>query len=93
VAPERKGYVLHRPLGPTFTVRREEGAWRVEGIAAERAVAFADLTVAEAADMAAWRLTRLGVNKALVEAGAVEGDEVKIGDLTFEFIPDSNEEE
>jgi GTP-binding protein len=92
-APERKGYVLHRPLGPTFTVRREEGAWRVEGIAAERAVAFADLTVAEAADMAAWRLTRLGVNRALVEAGAVEGDEVRIGDLTFEFIPDSKEEE
>jgi GTP-binding protein len=92
-APERKGYVLHRPLGPTFTVRREEGAWRVEGIAAERAVAFADLTVAEAADMAAWRLTRLGVNQALVEAGAVEGDEVRIGDLTFEFIPDSKEEE
>jgi len=93
LAPERKGFVLHRPLGPTFTIRREDGGWRVDGIAAERAVAFADLTMAEAADMAAWRLTRLGVNEALIEAGAVEGDEVRIGDLTFEFIPDTGDEE
>jgi GTP-binding protein len=93
VAPQRQGYVLHRPLGPTFTVRREDRAWRVEGVAAERAVAFADLTMAEAADMASWRLARLGVDQALREAGAVEGDEVRIGDISFEFIPDPGEEE
>ena len=93
VAPERKGFVLHRPLGPTFTVRREEDAWRVDGLAAERAVAFADLTMAEAADMAAWRLARLGVDEALREAGAVAGDEVRIGDLSFEFIPDRGDDE
>ena len=93
VAPERQGFVLHRPLGPTFTVRREEGVWRVDGIAAERAVAFADLTLSEAADMAAWRLARLGVNQALVEAGAIEGDEVRIGELSFEFTPDAGAEE
>jgi GTPase len=92
-APERKGYQLHRPLGPTFTVRREHGAWRVDGIAAERAVAFSDLTVPEAADMAAWRLARLGVDEALTEAGAMAGDEVRIGDTTFDFIPDRGEEE
>lgn len=92
-APERQGFVLHRPLGPTFTVRREENAWRVEGIAAERAVAFADLTLPEAADMAAWRLSRLGVDQALKDAGASEGDEVRIGELAFEFIPDRFEEE
>jgi GTP-binding protein len=93
VAPERQGFVLHRPLGPTFTVRREEGVWRVDGIAAERAVAFADLTLPEAADMAAWRLARLGVNQALVDAGAIEGDEVRIGELSFEFTPDAGAEE
>ncbi len=92
-APERQGFVLHRPLGPTFTIRREENAWRVEGIAAERAVAFADLTLPEAADMAAWRLARLGVDQALKDAGASEGDEVRIGELAFEFIPDRFEEE
>ena len=93
IAPQRKGYVLHRPLGPTFTVRREEGGWRIEGLAAERAVAFADLTLPEAADMAAWRLSRLGVDQALLEAGAVEGDEVRIGEISFEFIPERDEEE
>ena len=93
IAPLRKGYVLHRPLGPTFTVRREEGGWRIEGLAAERAVAFADLTLPEAADMAAWRLSRLGVDQALLEAGAIEGDEVRIGEISFEFTPERDEEE
>ena len=93
IAPQRKGYVLHRPLGPTFTVRREQGGWRIEGLAAERAVAFADLTLPEAADMAAWRLYRLGVDQALFEAGAVEGDEVRIGEISFEFTPERDEEE
>lgn len=92
-APERKGFVLHRPLGPTFSVVREDGAWRVVGKSAERAVAFADLTMAEAADMASRRLANLGVDGALSEAGAVAGDEVRIGDLSFEFVPDWSEEE
>ena len=91
-APERRGYVLHRPLGSTFSVFREGNAWRVEGQAAERAVRFADLTMLEAADMAARRLTRLGVDDALTRAGAEEGDEVRIGDLNFEFTPDFEEE-
>lgn len=91
-APERRGYVLHRPLGSTFSVFREGDAWRVEGQAAERAVRFADLTVLEAADMAARRLTRLGVDDALTKAGAEEGDEVRIGDLSFEFTSDFEEE-
>ena len=84
-APERKGFVLHRPLGPTYTVKREGSGWRIEGQAAERAVRFADLTLLEAADMAALRLARMGVDEALANAGAVEGDEVHIGGLTFEY--------
>ncbi len=93
VAPERKGFVLHRPLGPTFHIGREGTAWRVEGTAAERAVGFADLTIPEAADMAARRLARLGVDDALIKAGAVPGDEVRIGAVSFEFVPDPGEEE
>ena len=92
-APERRGFVLHRPLGPTFSIEREGDAWRVEGRSAERAIAFADLTLPEAADMAAKRLARLGVDAALAEAGAVAGDEVRIGDLAFEFTPELFEEE
>lgn len=86
-APPRRGFVLHRPLGPSFAVEREGGGWRITGLAAERAVAMADLTVPEAADLVARRLARLGVDAALQEAGAVAGDEVRIGDLSFDFTP------
>ena len=92
-AIERRGFVLYRPLGPTFTITREQGAWRLEGKSVERAVAFADLTLPEAADLAARRLSNLGVDEALADAGAIEGDEVRIGDLAFEFSPDRSEEE
>ena len=90
-APERHGFVLHRPLGPRYSIVRDGETWVVQGLAAERAVSFADMTSEEAADMAARRLDRLGVDKALAEAGAVDGDEVRIGDIVFEYS--SNEEE
>jgi GTP-binding protein len=83
--PDRKGFVLHRPLGPPFTVTREGMGWRLEGETVERAVRFADLTLPEAAELAARRLSRLGVDEALAAAGARPGDEVRIGDLSFEY--------
>lgn len=92
-APDRPGYVLHRPVETPFSVRRESDGWRIDGVAARRAVAFADLTNPEAADMAARRLTRLGVDDALTAAGANAGDEVHIGELSFEFSPGDPEEE
>ncbi len=87
-SPEREGYVLHRPAAEGFRVVREADGWRVEGGAARRAVALADLTTAEAADLVATRLRRLGVDRALAAAGVREGDLVRIGDLEFEWHPD-----
>jgi GTPase len=87
-APGRPGYLLHRPVPPGFTVQREGERWVVRGKAAERAVALDDLTVPEAADFAAHRLARAGVDEALRRAGAQPGDEVQIGDLVFEFQED-----
>jgi GTP-binding protein len=92
-SPERVGFVLHRPLGPGFSVEREGDVWVVTGVPVERAVSFSDLTAAEAADMASRRLARLGVDEALRDAGARAGDEVRIGKLSFEFLPDYGEEE
>jgi GTP-binding protein len=86
-APDRPGFVLHRPPVSEVSVRREGKGWVVEGQAARRAVAFADLTLPEAARMAAERLERLGVDQALLDAGARPGDEVRIGDLVLEFQP------
>ena len=86
-----EGYVLHRPVRAGITVGRAEDGWVVEGRAAERAVALNDLTISEATGLAARRLTRLGVDEALREAGAQEGDEVRIGDLVFEFSGSEDE--
>jgi GTP-binding protein len=87
-APDREGFILHRPAPPGFEIAGGSGSWVVSGRSAERAVALADLTVVEAADFAATRLKRLGVDEALLAAGARPGDEVRIGDLVFEFVPD-----
>lgn len=92
-APEREGYLLHRPLRGGFQVVREDGGWVVSGRAAERAINLSDLTAPEAADFVARRLDRIGVDKALREAGAVPGDDVRIGDLTFTYEPDDDADE
>jgi GTP-binding protein len=87
--PEREGFILHRPVPPPFEIRRVGTGWEVLGRAAVRATNLADLTMAEAADVAAERLQLLGVNTALAAEGAVRGDIVRIGDLEFEFLPDA----
>ncbi len=92
-APERSGFVLHRPAPPRFEVRREESTWVVEGREAERAVALDDLTLPEAADLVARRLAGLGVDKALLRAGAQAGDDVRIGGLVFSFEPEETDED
>ena len=84
-APDRPGFVLHRPAISDLKVVREGQGWRVEGTAARRAVAFADLTDPDAARIAADRLARIGVDEALAAAGARPGDEVRIGDLVMEY--------
>lgn len=90
-APDRPGFVLHRPAVSDLKISREGRGWRVDGTAAQRAVAFADLTNPDAARIAAQRLARMGVDEALAEAGARPGDEVRIGDLVLEYQQDSEE--
>ncbi|HEX5723198.1 MAG TPA: GTPase ObgE [Acidimicrobiia bacterium] len=90
-APDRPGFVLHRPAVSDLKISREGRGWRIEGTAAQRAVAFADLTNPDAARIAAQRLARMGVDEALAEAGARPGDEVRIGDLVLEYQQDSEE--
>lgn len=87
-SPDREGFELHRPLAQSFSVVRSGTGWRVEGRAAERAINLDDLTVPEAADLAAGRLEALGVDEALRRAGAVPGDDVHIGAIVFTFDPD-----
>ncbi len=88
--PDRSGFVLHRPLPQSFEIHSQDDVWIVAGRAAERAVNLDDLTVLEAADLAAARLAAIGVDDALTAAGAQPGDDVRIGNLVFTFEPDPN---
>jgi GTP-binding protein len=86
---EFEAVVIHRPLGEEVEVERaDDGSWVVAGRAARRAVALSDLTDPQALEYAQARLKGLGVDKALVRAGARDGDEVRIGDFVFEYEED-----
>ena len=61
----------------------------VEGRQAVRAVAVTDLNDPDALALVQRRLRRLGVDRALARAGARAGDSVSIGDLEFEWEPES----
>ena len=84
---EPEPFVVLRPAEQGFSVVREgTHAWRVKGRPAERAVALADVTTADAIAYVQQRLRRMGVERALAKAGARDGDVVRIGtvELTYE---------
>jgi GTPase len=85
--PERDSFVVLRPKEEGFAVvRDDDGAWRVNGRAAERVVAMADLTNPEAVAYVQDRFRRMGVERALSRAGAREGDLVRVGPIELEYI-------
>ena len=87
--PMLDSFVVHRPVTDGFNVvRQDDGSFVVQGRVVERAVALSDLTNAEALDYARQRLTRLGVDKALVRAGARTGDTVRIANFVFDYEED-----
>lgn len=87
--PRPRRLAIHRPLPTGVTVHRgADGALVVKGRQAERAVALSDLTDAGALAYAQARLRRLGVDRALVRAGARDGDRVRIGGFEFDWEPD-----
>lgn len=84
--PVPEPFVVHRPSEQGFSVGRDDdGAWRVHGQAAERVVAMADLTNAEAIAYVQDRFKRMGVERALARAGAREGDLVRVGPVELEY--------
>ena len=67
-----------------FVITREdENAWRVSGKQIERMVIQTDWDNDEAIAFLQYRFRRLGLDKALAEAGAQDGDEIRI--LGYEF--------
>ncbi|MFB9313534.1 GTPase ObgE [Nocardioides plantarum] len=74
-----------------FTIAQESDGWRVRGAKPERWIRQTDFSNDEAVGFLADRLDRLGVERKLVELGAVEGDTVLIGhpdnSVVFDFKP------
>ena len=72
------------PTGAAVS-RLGENEFRVSGRDVERVVALNDVTSTDAMSYIRHRLERLGVNKLLARAGAVDGDVVWIGEFSFEY--------
>ena len=87
-AEERTPYVILRPARPRFAVTRDGDRYRVTGRGVERWVSETDLEDPAAVVRLQKRLVKEGVERQLVSAGARRGDEVVIGSVTFEFIPE-----
>jgi GTP-binding protein len=84
-----EGFVTLRPVAEGVRVlRRDDGSFEVLGREAVRAVALSDLTDTDALEVAHHRLASLGVDRALARAGAVDGDLVVIGKLSFAYETD-----
>lgn len=89
--PGEGGFRLYRGprgLSREFVVRRDEGGFSVTGESLERLVAVTDLDDDSAVLRLQRQLVRIGVERALLEAGAGPGDEVRIGEEVFTFYPD-----
>jgi GTP-binding protein len=87
VAEERRPYVVLRPARPSFVVKREGERFRVVGRNVERWVADTDFDDPRRVVALQKRLLKAGVERELAATGAHPGDEVVIGDRTFEFLP------
>lgn len=69
-----------------FTVRKlSDGVFRVEGPQIERMVVQTDWENEEALAFLQHRFDRMGLEKELINAGAVNGDEIRIVGRAFEF--------
>jgi GTP-binding protein len=91
-AAGRSGFELFRTERRALSVGRDDdGAWRVTGGSVERWVAMCDLGNPQAVAYLQERLDRAGVERLLSQAGATPGDDVRIGEKTFEWWPSTSQ--
>lgn len=82
-------FAYARPEDEDLRVGRSaSGGWEVLGRHVLRMVIMTDMNNEEAVAHLQRRLRRAGVEDALLRVGAVEGDEVVIGPVSFDFEPE-----
>jgi len=79
VNPDKEGTVLRPQPDDAFTVSKEQGIYIVRGKRVERAVGMTDLENEEGMDRLQVTMSKMGVSKALEEAGVKVGDVVRFG--------------
>jgi GTP-binding protein len=79
VNPDMDGAVLRPQPSDAFTVSKEDDVYVVRGKRVERAVSMTDLENEEGMDRLQITLAKMGVTKALEEAGVKVGDIVRFG--------------
>ncbi|MFC0212583.1 GTPase ObgE [Paenibacillus chartarius] len=82
---ERKIYRLEQDDDDSFTIRRENDVFIVEGAAVERLAKRTDFNRYDSAVRFANILRKMGVDNELRRRGAVDGQTIRIGELEFEF--------
>jgi GTP-binding protein len=82
---ERKIYRLEADDDDSFTIRRENETYIVEGVAIERLAKRTDFGRYDSAVRFANILRKMGVDNELRKRGAVDGQTIRIGELEFEF--------
>ncbi len=78
-------YTFERQNDNNFIVSRQGSAWRVSGDAIERAVLQTDWENEEAIDHFQKRFKKMGIEEELFASGAKNGDEVMIGEVSFDL--------
>lgn len=85
--PEMEELLIIRPdpEDATFDILREKDGWRVQGKRIERIAAMTYWEFEATTRRFQQILDKMGISDALVKAGVVEGDTVRIGDETLEW--------
>lgn len=76
----------YQPEEPQFTIRKDNEVFVVEGEKIERLYKMTNFNYEEAALRFARILRKMGVEEALRDMGAEDGDIVRIADFEFEFV-------
>lgn len=84
----KKEAIFRASFEPELVIQKTEEGFLVQGKDLERAVAMTPLENEEALERLQSHLRKLGVNRALTEAGAQEGDTVRIGRFRFTYYND-----